>query len=631
MSNPRFFHAFLRQIGVTSTGVGLALVAHSHGISPASAESDDDEKAVTNWSGTHRVAVDPSRFFEPSSAAELAAVVSNAHAEGYSIRPVGNALSPNALGLSPTGMVSVAKLDRILTIDTERNEVTVEAGVSVGAVLHELRKHDLTLQNFSSITEQQMGGWTQVAAHGTGCALPTVDEMIVRMTLVTPAEGPIELSATSDPALFALAKCGLGALGVVSKLTLRCTPAHRLKEATEVVTHEVLRGERGAGVGHLERLRENRHVRYMWMPHTDKVVVVISNATEDEATAERSDDDDDDGNGDDAAATNEAAALSEMRTLLRASAPRAYPTEESVDGMTLMQLRGELLDPIVCDALGASAPLDCDHVAAVNTAEATAWSGLAATEQRVGWSDDILGFDCGGQQWVLEVCLPMGSLAQNLALAEARIRGSGRSLSRAAALRAPSKGGRARWDTDASAVRDGWATASAVGVGGGATTTTTSVEAEGSWGHRAYRGSPDTEFVMSLLEEIKKEKIPAPAPIEQRWTARSSAAMSPAHSAAVDDIFTWVGIIMYMPPIDAADPRSVEAREAVTRAFGNYTQVLRRMLQRYERFAPCAIAMRPLGGGSSSGDGGDGGTTVAELLHRSYFSTGGSGGGGGAA
>jgi hypothetical protein len=29
--------------------------------------------------------------------------------------------------------------------------------------------------------------------------------------------------------------------------------------------------------------------------------------------------------------------------------------------------------------------------------------------QRVGYADQILGFDCGGQQWVLEVAFPIGS------------------------------------------------------------------------------------------------------------------------------------------------------------------------------------------------------------------------------
>ena len=28
---------------------------------------------------------------------------------------------------------------------------------------------------------------------------------------------------------------------------------------------------------------------------------------------------------------------------------------------------------------------------------------------RTGWSDELLGFDCGGQQWVLETCFPAGT------------------------------------------------------------------------------------------------------------------------------------------------------------------------------------------------------------------------------
>ena len=85
-----------------------------------------------------------------------------------------------------------------LEVDPVRKLVTVGAGATVNQVLKELRKYNLTLQNFSSIQEQQIGGWTQVAAHGTGCQLPTVDEMIQRMTIVSPRCGPISLSRYID-------------------------------------------------------------------------------------------------------------------------------------------------------------------------------------------------------------------------------------------------------------------------------------------------------------------------------------------------------------------------------------------------------------------------------------------------
>ena len=76
----------------------------------------------------------------------------------------------------------------------------------------------------------------QVSAHGTGAAIPPVDEQVVRLRLITPAMGALELSATQSPALFRLAKVGLGLLGVVSELTLQCVDAHQLLEQTTVTT-----------------------------------------------------------------------------------------------------------------------------------------------------------------------------------------------------------------------------------------------------------------------------------------------------------------------------------------------------------------------------------------------------------
>ncbi len=61
-------------------------------------------------------------------------------------------------------------------------------------VVEALRPHGLTLQNFASIREQTMGGFTQVGSHGSGATIPPVDEQVVSMKLVTPALGCLELS-----------------------------------------------------------------------------------------------------------------------------------------------------------------------------------------------------------------------------------------------------------------------------------------------------------------------------------------------------------------------------------------------------------------------------------------------------
>jgi hypothetical protein len=57
-----------------------------------------------------------------------------------------------------------------------------------------------------------------------------VEEMIVTMKMATPTEGLMTLSETANPRLFSMAKVGLGALGVVTELTMKCIPCLELLE-----------------------------------------------------------------------------------------------------------------------------------------------------------------------------------------------------------------------------------------------------------------------------------------------------------------------------------------------------------------------------------------------------------------
>ena len=75
----------------------------------------------------------------------------------------------------------------------------------------------------------------------------------------------------NNPELFRLARVGLGSLGVVTELTLQCVPAHQLEERTFVLTPQQIQQQ------HVKLLRKNKHLRYMWIPFTDSVVVVTNN------------------------------------------------------------------------------------------------------------------------------------------------------------------------------------------------------------------------------------------------------------------------------------------------------------------------------------------------------------------
>lgn len=132
-------------------------------------------------------------------------------------------------------------------------------------------------------------------------------------------------------------------------------------------------------------LKEHKHLRYMWIPYTDAVVVVQCNNTQ----------------------LNQPISpgwLAQTYTSEEKLAPlidlycgKTGKQADSVSELSATQLRDELIK---------QKPLDPAWIREVNEAEAEHWRRSRGF--RVGWSDEILGFDCGGQQWVLEVALPTG-------------------------------------------------------------------------------------------------------------------------------------------------------------------------------------------------------------------------------
>jgi L-galactono-1,4-lactone dehydrogenase len=459
-----------------------------------SLETVDEDTSVTtlwNWSGTHAVQVANQHYWEPETIAEVEAIVRDCHAQGQSVRPIGSALSPNGLGFSADGMLSLAHLDRIVHVDPEQQTVTVQAGARVAHVIEALRPYQLTLPNLASIAEQQMGGFTQVGAHGTGISLAPVDHYVTRLKLVTPGKGTLTLTA-EDGELFHLAKVGLGCLGVVVEVTMQCVPAHFLRERTRVLTRQQAKEQ----VSTL--LTQHRHVRYMWIPFTDVVVCVTNDPVDETAESSSS-----------AAPTpsswfrrassppppavpnpyTPAERLQPLVDLLRAVAPAgAYPDAAT---MGFGALR---------DAILAVRPRDLAHVQRCNRAEAAFWQRCHETTV-VRPSDALLQFDCGGQQWVWEVCFPTGTQSQHT--------------------------------------------------------------------------GQDMRFMEQLLRGIEEEAmIPAPAPLEQRWSAASSSYMSPAYGPP-DGVHSWVGIIQYLPPGATPEQELLQRQEITALFLGPYCDLLR--------------------------------------------------------
>ena len=160
-------------------------------------------------------------------------------------------------------------------------------------------------------------------------------------------------------------------------------------EHTFVITREEARKQKDA------LLKNHKHMRMMWIPYTD-AVIVVTNDPEDQVpkTVPRSSDFNETPKERMAPLTNLLAKLHKERGI-------SYESD-LVDGMGFGEIR---------DALLAFDPLDVDHVKRCNQAEAEFWSKNEGYQTKP--SDQLLQFDCGGQQWVFEVCFPTGTQEEN--------------------------------------------------------------------------------------------------------------------------------------------------------------------------------------------------------------------------
>jgi hypothetical protein len=217
------------------------------------------------------------------------------------------------------------------------------------------------------------------------------------------------------------------------------------------------------------------------------------------------------------------------------------------------------------DRLLAHAPLEVGWVKRVNTAEAQFWRLCAG--KRSDYSDRVLGFDCGGQQWVNEVAFKANrphNISSNSNSS------SSSSSSNTASTNSTTTGATAGATTaaaGATAASDNSSCSLADGSCGRPTAATTSNNSETATTTATSGGDTtvyaDLDYMEALLALIESRAVPAPAPIEQRWTAASRAPMSPAYSES-SAVSSWVGIIMYLPTDEE------QQRDAITQAFFQY-------------------------------------------------------------
>jgi alditol oxidase len=173
---------------------------------------------ITNWAGN--VTFRPARFHRPESIEALRALV----AGSSRLRALGSGHSFNEIAATEGDLVSVAALPPAFELDTEHSTVRVAAGLRYGDVASRLHRAGYALPNLGSLPHISIAGACATGTHGSGDRNGSLATAVNAIELVT-ADGQLRtLSRAADGDRFAGAVVALGALGVVTSVTLDVVP-----------------------------------------------------------------------------------------------------------------------------------------------------------------------------------------------------------------------------------------------------------------------------------------------------------------------------------------------------------------------------------------------------------------------
>jgi L-gulonolactone oxidase len=213
-----------------------------------------------NWAGNQRAdGIDVRR---PRSTGEIATVLHEASVAGRRVRPIGSGHSFSGIG-RPEQVQLVLDRHADLVDLTADGLVTVQAGMPLHRLNAVLAREGWALTNLGDIDRQTVAGALSTGTHGTGARFGGLATQVRALQLVTADGAVLDCSASAEPAVFAAARVGLGALGVLATVTLQAEPAFALQmDERPMPLAEVLEDLDGF-------MTSTDHVEFHWFPHTD--------------------------------------------------------------------------------------------------------------------------------------------------------------------------------------------------------------------------------------------------------------------------------------------------------------------------------------------------------------------------
>lgn len=179
---------------------------------------------LTNWAGN--VEFSTGTLHRPTSIAELQRLV----ASSARIRALGTGHSFNEIADTTGTMLSVAGLPTRVDIDSQTGSVTVSGGTRFAELGGDLQRAGFALANTGSLPHISVAGACSTGTHGSGNTLGNLSTFASAVELVTADGELVTYSRATDPDRFDGMVLALGALGIITALTLDIVPTFTVRQ-----------------------------------------------------------------------------------------------------------------------------------------------------------------------------------------------------------------------------------------------------------------------------------------------------------------------------------------------------------------------------------------------------------------
>lgn len=214
-----------------------------------------------NWSGSQRAR--PRRVLRPSDTEQVVAAVTDAVRAGSRVKAIGAGHSFSPIAVAPGVQLRLDDLNGLRSVDRKTGLVTVEAGMPLWQLNPLLAEHGLAMTNLGDIDRQTISGAISTGTHGTGIKFGGIATQVRGLELVLANGSVVTCSEYEHPEVFAAARVGLGALGIITAVTLQCEPRFvlRARDGLLPLSETIDRMH--------EFAEENDHFEFFWFPHSD--------------------------------------------------------------------------------------------------------------------------------------------------------------------------------------------------------------------------------------------------------------------------------------------------------------------------------------------------------------------------